>query len=284
MGMIEDVVAGLQFYDLPALRDALQQGVRLRSQRDPDNEADRNAVSLWLDRDEADRWELTPLIGGDPRRQRWMLGHLKRGMAAEIAPILDAGLALDVYVAGGSRAGAWTVNIRMEGAAADELLRRRAAVDLEDEARRQAENVRWEARAACHGIAKLLNDPSWEDAAKGLGTIYGAESYGGADRPLRTWRVQGEPPPWRTPRDPNFSRQKDLETAFGVADANARAYLYGEVDKQTPRIERLAARCRNAARKKLWAERHPQAEAAAAALEAALAALQAFRATAGRRP
>lgn len=90
MGTIEDVVAELQFYDLPALRDALQQGVRLRPQRNPGNEADRNAVSLWLDCDEADRWELTPLIGGDPRRQRRAPHRRERPLEAESGGGRDA--------------------------------------------------------------------------------------------------------------------------------------------------------------------------------------------------
>ncbi|WP_424138811.1 hypothetical protein [Roseomonas chloroacetimidivorans] len=150
---IRTVAAGLQFYDLPALAEALQQGVRLRPQRDPHNRADSNAISLWLERSEAEAWDLLGLIADpDQSRGRWMLGHIERGLA-DLAPLLDEGLQLDIFVAGGDRRGAWSVELRLEGPAAERVAASRAAQEARNEAMgRQVTEAR-----DFHGTAEYLS-------------------------------------------------------------------------------------------------------------------------------
>ncbi|WP_200479042.1 HIRAN domain-containing protein [Azospirillum brasilense] len=130
-----DVIAGLQFYKLNAVADALQQGIRLRWQREPHNPADRNAISLWLDRSEALQWEILNLIPANKGIETWKIGHLRRDLAAELTPLLDARQGLDVFVDGGDRDGAWSLDVRLEGPAIDTLTKLLARRDADRKAR-----------------------------------------------------------------------------------------------------------------------------------------------------
>jgi hypothetical protein len=60
-------------------------GARARLEREPANPADPLAVAVWLE---------------NPTGPAWRIGYLARGVAARIAPRLDAGLALDARVDG----------------------------------------------------------------------------------------------------------------------------------------------------------------------------------------
>lgn len=129
LAMVEivEAVAGLQFYQLPLVAEALQQGIRLRWQRDPDNWNDCNAISLWLDRAEAAAWEILDLIPVNERCETWQIGHVPRGLAADLAQLLDAGHGMDVFVHGGTKDGAWSLTVRLEGAVIDVVVPMRAA-------------------------------------------------------------------------------------------------------------------------------------------------------------
>lgn len=135
-------VAGLQFYALADVRDALVQGIRLRPQRDPKNPKDKNAISLWLDREEAEKWEILGLIKNDDgHRRRWMIGHLRRTDAAMFAQFMDKGLSLNVFVYGGDRDGPWSLDVRLEGEVIDawnEKQAKRREAEERDEAALEA--------------------------------------------------------------------------------------------------------------------------------------------------
>ncbi|MBP2309722.1 hypothetical protein GBZ48_18400 [Azospirillum melinis] len=148
MAELIESVAGLQFYQLPLVAESLQQGIRLRWQRDPDNWSDRNATSLWLDRAEAVAWEILELIPANEPCETWQIGHIPRGLAADLAPLLDEGHGMDVFVHGGTKDGAWSLAVRLEGAAIDVVAPVRAA---------RAADAQAEA-AAVRAVEKLRNE------------------------------------------------------------------------------------------------------------------------------
>lgn len=167
MTKITTTLAGLQFYDLRSLRQALQQGTPLRAQRDPDNLADRNAVSIWLDRGVAARCELLDLIDDGVRdRLCWQLGHIERGLARHLAPLLDAGQGLDVFFHSGCRAGAWSVEVRLEGAAAEAAAAKRMAererARLVEELRDAAYTEERHLEEAARVLAERFPGCSWD--------------------------------------------------------------------------------------------------------------------------
>lgn len=78
---VRSLIAGLQFYRYDAPDEFIgsvrpKPGDRLQLVRDPANPHDANAVQVWF------------------HNGQHMLGHLPRGLAASLAPVLDAGEAL----------------------------------------------------------------------------------------------------------------------------------------------------------------------------------------------
>lgn len=99
----EAAIAGLQFYDYgtpglsgepvsPALGD------RLVLVRVPDNQNDANAIEVW--------W-----------RNSVRIGHLPRELAAEMAPLLDAGAPCRAYVTSPGNGEPWSAWILLLGEA-----------------------------------------------------------------------------------------------------------------------------------------------------------------------
>ena len=91
-------IAGLQFYDYDDADELIGRirpahGDRVQLVRRPDNRYDHNAVEIW--------W----------RDARFMLGHLPRREAAELAPLLDAGANVRGYIWTGGTGEAWTAEI-----------------------------------------------------------------------------------------------------------------------------------------------------------------------------
>jgi HIRAN domain len=99
-------LAGLQFYaygrtdELSGEPVIPQPGDRLALVRDPENEYDRHAIQVW--------W-----------RNGHMLGHLPRSVAAEVAPLLDAGAATRAYVHAPGDGEAWSLRALVVGPAAE---------------------------------------------------------------------------------------------------------------------------------------------------------------------
>lgn len=99
-------VAGLQFYvygrtdELSGEPILPQPGDRLHLVREPANPHDSNAIQVW--------W-----------RNTHMLGHLPRGVAAEVAPLLDAGVAARAYVHTPGDGEAWSLRALVVGQAAE---------------------------------------------------------------------------------------------------------------------------------------------------------------------
>lgn len=245
---IRTVAAGLQFYDLPAVAEALQQGVRLRPQRDPANLHDRNAISLWLERAEAEVWDLLPLIADkDPHRQRWMLGHVQRELAADLAPRLDGGEHLDVFVAGGDRDGPWSVNLRLEGPAAEAVAGARARYDANAEAWREAVMSQHAEEGELLDAARILRrlhpDGGWDDVTVAQRAVASrpGEDLRYAERELRL-RQGWEPSlsardewAWRLRQ----RRREQAEAAFMAAERQAEAERRA---KRAPAAERQQLR------------------------------------------
>lgn len=126
------------FYHLPhGVRDALRQGTPVAWRRDPDNRHDSNAISLHLRLDDLERAEMAALVEIDGTS--WQIGHVPRGMAAVLAPRLDAGKGMRALVAEPPRDGEFDVMIRLEG---DDLW---TAEELAEEAQRRADRMEWEA-------------------------------------------------------------------------------------------------------------------------------------------
>lgn len=101
-------LAGLQFYDY-GCRDAVlgtevmpAHGDRLALMRRADNPFDTNATEVW--------W-----------RNEYQIGHLPRSVAAEVAPLLDAGKVLRAYVVDVGNGEAWSVKALLVGAAAEAI-------------------------------------------------------------------------------------------------------------------------------------------------------------------
>jgi hypothetical protein len=99
-------IAGLQFYS-DAQRDVdldvivmPRVGDRLQLVRDPENAHDRNAIQI--------HW-----------RNERMLGHVPRTVAADVAPLLDAGAAARAYVVDAGDGEAWSCRALVVGAAAE---------------------------------------------------------------------------------------------------------------------------------------------------------------------
>jgi hypothetical protein len=93
-------IAGLQFYDYDDADELIGRirpahGDRVQLVRRPDNRYDHNAVEIW--------W----------RDARFMLGHLPRREAAELAPLLDAGANVRGYIWTGGTGEAWTAEIAL---------------------------------------------------------------------------------------------------------------------------------------------------------------------------
>jgi len=101
-------LAGLQFYDYASRDPVLDTevlprfGDRLALMRRPDNRFDANAVETW--------W-----------RNEYQLGHLPRSVAANVAPLLDAGKSLRAYVVETGNGRAWSLQALLIGAAAEPL-------------------------------------------------------------------------------------------------------------------------------------------------------------------
>ncbi len=99
-------IAGLQFYDYARHDEDLgvlvmpENGDRLQLVRDPENTHDRNAIQI--------HW-----------RNERMLGHIPRTVAADVAPLLDAGAAARAYVIDAGDGEAWSCRALVVGAAAE---------------------------------------------------------------------------------------------------------------------------------------------------------------------
>lgn len=99
-------LAGLQYYAYGRLDELTGEpviplpGDRLQLVREPENPHDPNAVQVW--------W-----------RNSAMLGHLPRTVAAEIAPLLDAGVAARAYVHTPGDGEAWSLRALVVGPAAE---------------------------------------------------------------------------------------------------------------------------------------------------------------------
>lgn len=99
-------VAGLQFYAYGRVDELTgepiipQPGDRLHLVREPENPHDPNAIQVW--------W-----------RNSAMLGHLLRSVAAEVAPLLDAGVAARAYVHTPGDGEAWSLRALVVGPAAE---------------------------------------------------------------------------------------------------------------------------------------------------------------------
>lgn len=99
-------VAGLQFYAYGKTDEMTgepvipQPGDRLNLVREPENPHDSNAVQVW--------W-----------RNSHMLGHLPRTVAAEVASLLDAGVAARAYVHTPGDGEAWSLRALVVGPAAE---------------------------------------------------------------------------------------------------------------------------------------------------------------------
>ena len=103
--------AGLQFYRYAGPDDLGGRviptpGDRLALVRAPDNPADANAVEIW--------W-----------RNEHQLGHLPRGVAAELAPRLDGGDPVRAYVADPGTGAAWSLVVLLIGRGVEALHRQR---------------------------------------------------------------------------------------------------------------------------------------------------------------
>lgn len=111
-------VAGLRYHAFDIVRDALQQGLKLTAEREPENCHDENAIALWLYRREFEENELTPFVKGiEPHHARWMLGHIPRSDAAKLAPLIDRGMDLDIYIDRVIQKDGGHIYLRMEGKA-----------------------------------------------------------------------------------------------------------------------------------------------------------------------
>ncbi|WP_188052087.1 HIRAN domain-containing protein [Azospirillum sp. Sh1] len=136
--------AGLQFYgyDGPDGLDGRVMpapGDRLGLVRAPDNPADANAVEIW--------W-----------RNEHMLGHLPRGVAAELAPRLDGGEPVRAYCADPGTGEAWSLVVLLVGRGVEALHRQR----LERLTNTRAWEERLElldAEEAVWGRERMLPDP-----------------------------------------------------------------------------------------------------------------------------
>lgn len=138
------VAAGLQFYRYAGPDDLGGRvmptpGDRLALVRAPDNPADGHAIEIW--------W-----------RNEHMLGHLPRGVAAELAPRLDGGDPVRAYVADPGTGEAWSLVVLLVGRGVEPLHRQR----LE----RLADTRAWEERlelleadAAVWGRERPVPDP-----------------------------------------------------------------------------------------------------------------------------
>lgn len=99
-------LAGLQYYaygrldELTGERVIPLPGDRLHLVREPENPHDSHAVQVW--------W-----------RNSAMLGHLPRTVAAEVAPLLDAGVAARAYVHTPGDGEAWSMRALVVGPAAE---------------------------------------------------------------------------------------------------------------------------------------------------------------------
>lgn len=105
------VAAGLQFYRYAGPDDLGGRvmpapGDRLALVRAPDNPADGHAIEIW--------W-----------RNEHMLGHLPRGVAAELAPRLDGGDPVRAYVADPGTGEAWSLVVLLVGRGVEALHRQR---------------------------------------------------------------------------------------------------------------------------------------------------------------
>ena len=143
MGELVLPIAGLQFYSLSAAGEGLQQGVRLRLQRDPENRHDTHAIRVMLHYRDMVEAEIEPPdeLEFDGARTRWMLGHIPEGtsMGTDWAKFLADGMdaagspsdrddVVRAYFSHGTRQGAWSAHVRLEGPAAENALR--LAADL----------------------------------------------------------------------------------------------------------------------------------------------------------
>ena len=195
-----------------------------------------------------------------------MLGHVGRDLAVFLARQMDAGLALDCYVDGGTREGAWSVNLRLEGPAAEA-----AALAEAEGARRWSEHVQEQhdvavAAGACEVLAPSRPGEGWDAAAYYLRQ---GDRLGGPFRPER-------PHDYEIPRQwmPAYkTRLADLEHAYGVKDERARAAFLVEVGRHRRRLERLGPQLRAKGGRKAWSGRGTELENAAQAVQHALEAL-----------
>lgn len=136
-------VAGLRYHAFDIVRDALQQGLKVTAEREPTNPHDPNAIALWLYRREFEENELIPFVKGiEPHHARWMLGHIPRDDAAKLAPLIDEGLDLDVYIDGLIKKDGGHIYIRMEGKAIEAEA---ARIVADREERRRQRTLRQEA-------------------------------------------------------------------------------------------------------------------------------------------
>lgn len=83
MRRIHSKVTGVTFNDRQQVVAQLSRGFKLFYKREPDNEYDKNAISLYA----------------DPGKTL-EVGHVKRELAEKVAPLIDAGVKVDVAVIG----------------------------------------------------------------------------------------------------------------------------------------------------------------------------------------
>ncbi|WP_395454308.1 HIRAN domain-containing protein [Azospirillum melinis] len=184
-------VAGLQFYAYGTHDELVGEvipppGDRLTIMRRPENYADANACEVW--------W-----------RNCFHLGHLPRGVAAELAPALDAGKGLRAYVIDPGDGSTWSVRLVLVGSAAEALHGRRLKQAAADRRYREKEEI-W--------LASLTVWPeeSYRDVYVGKGGVIGWA-------PLRRRPVPRPPTERQQAAALAFEQRQELARRRRAADA-----------------------------------------------------------------
>lgn len=191
----------------------------------------------------AARCEIFDLIDDRVRdRLCWQLGHIERGLARHLAPLLDAGQGLDVFFHSGCRAGAWSVEVRLEGAAAEAAAAKRTV-------KRERARLVEELRAAPHAEERHL-----EQAARVLAERFPGCSWDLVPAMLPEVITDGEPRieyrrglldcrkhhqlskrPWLGPQE---SRLEDVEENGDIQHRRAEASeVFAPIVEEWVRIE-----------------------------------------------
>ncbi|WP_282153943.1 HIRAN domain-containing protein [Ruegeria atlantica] len=97
---METDLAGLQFYDYDTTDELIGDvrpafGDRVQLVRQPKNRFDTNAIQVW--------W----------RDGRFQLGHLPRRLAADLAPLMDAGMHIRGYISEEGDENPWSVEVTL---------------------------------------------------------------------------------------------------------------------------------------------------------------------------